>query len=224
MGTAIRNSTTQVTASVERIREMILMGELVPGQQLRQTELAHRLNVSRIPLREAMAILNAEGALDYRLNAGYSVARFEASAVLQIYMIREFLETALLESISDVPDSTCAAMTEILQKIDEASEHNAIQDIVRLNRQFHFALLQLSSYKIIVTEVHQLWNNSALYSTFPLYDPEHRKRVRAEHKRFVLLAKRNDIPGLVELTTQHRAVSIEHLRAILRGARPPRLL
>jgi DNA-binding transcriptional MocR family regulator len=62
VGTAIGNGTTQVTACVERIREMILIGELVPGQQLRQTELAQRLKVSRIPLREAMAILNAEGA------------------------------------------------------------------------------------------------------------------------------------------------------------------
>jgi DNA-binding GntR family transcriptional regulator len=224
VGTAIENGTTHVTACVERIREMILMGELFPGQQLRQTELAERLNVSRIPLREAMAILNAEGALDYRLNAGYSVVRFDASAILQIYMMRELLETVLLESISEVPDSTCAAMTEILQKIDEASEHNAIQDIVRLNRQFHFAVLQLSSYKLIVAEVHQLWNHTALYSTFHAYDPEHRKRVRAEHKRFVLRAKRNDIPGLVELATQHRAVPIEHLRAILRGERPARLL
>jgi DNA-binding GntR family transcriptional regulator len=215
--------TTQVNGCVEQIREMILLGDLVPGEQLRQVDLAERLKVSRVPLREALAILHAEGALSYRPNAGYFVTRLDAPALLQMFIMRELLETEVLKSIQKIPASTYEDMKDLFQRIDDASEQNSVRDIVQLNRQFHFALFELSPHQLIVAEIRHLWDNSAPYSTFHAYDPAHRKRVRAEHLRFLTLVKRGDIEGLAELATLHRAAPIEHLQAVLRGERAARL-
>jgi DNA-binding GntR family transcriptional regulator len=211
------DSSTVVPRCVRMIRELILSGELVPGQQLRQVQLAERLKVSRIPLREALATLRAEGAVDYRPNAGYSVARFDPFEMLQLYLMRELLETAVLRSIDAIPTETRVKLERINAIHQEACEAQDVQGIVQSNREFHFELYRLSPYKTIVSEIDRLWNKSELYATFHAYDPGHRRQVMKEHRRFLTLAKRNDIEGLVQLSTQHRMPVIAHLNGILAG-------
>jgi DNA-binding GntR family transcriptional regulator len=203
------------------IRQLILAGELIPGEQLRQVQLAERLNVSRIPLREALAILRAEGAVDYRPNAGYSVARFDPFEMWQLYLMRELLETAVLRSIDAIPTETRVELERINAIHQEACAVQDVPGIVRSNHDFHFALFRLSPYKTIVSEIDRLWNKTELYATFHAYDPAHRRQVMKEHRRFLTLAKRNDIGGLIELSTQHRMPVIAHLKGILEGKVAP---
>jgi DNA-binding GntR family transcriptional regulator len=215
------DSSTVVPRCVRMIRELILAGELVPGQQLRQVELAERLKVSRIPLREALAMLRAEGAVDYRPNAGYSVARFEPFEMWQLYLMRELLETAVLRSIEAIPAETRVELERINAIHQEACQVQDVQQIVRSNHDFHFELFRLSPYKTIVSEIDRIWNKTELYATFHAYDPGHRRQVMKEHRRFVTLAKRNDLEGLIQLSTQHRMPVMAHLQGILEGKVAP---
>jgi DNA-binding GntR family transcriptional regulator len=96
-----------------------------------------------------------------------------------------------------------------------------VPEFVRCNREFHFELFRLSPYKTIVSEIDRLWNMSELYATFHAYDSVHRRQVMKEHRRFLTLAKRNDIEGLVELSNQHRMPVIAHLKGILEGKVAP---
>ena len=60
-----------------RIRGLVMDGILLPGEKLRQLELAEQIGVSRSPLREALRTLESEGILTYEVNRGYVVARLE---------------------------------------------------------------------------------------------------------------------------------------------------
>ena len=53
-----------------QIRDMILTGQLLPGQKVHQGQLAHDLNTSPIPIREALATLQAEGVVVHKTNTG----------------------------------------------------------------------------------------------------------------------------------------------------------
>ena len=79
-------------AVVDRIREMILNGQLEPGEWLRQDELASIFGVSTMPIREALRQLQAEGLVVFLPRRGAMVASISVSDYEEIYRIREELE------------------------------------------------------------------------------------------------------------------------------------
>src|SRR5262245_56278227 len=93
------------------IRDLILNGELAPGERIRQEALAERFGTSRIPVREALRQLESEGLVSLVPNSGASVAKLDLNECLEIYKIRELLEPlALSESIPYLTDAEIAAL------------------------------------------------------------------------------------------------------------------
>ena len=85
-----------VQAVYERLRREILHGEIPPGQQLSQMQLAQRLGVSRAPLREALRRLENEGLVEAPPNRSMRVASFSAQDLDEIYAMRLTLEAMTL--------------------------------------------------------------------------------------------------------------------------------
>src|SRR5258705_13989902 len=82
--------------AADRIRDLIVRRQLLPGEKIGQVELARRLGVSRSPLREALRTLESEGIVTYEKNRGYLVARLDADELAQVYRLRAILEAELL--------------------------------------------------------------------------------------------------------------------------------
>lgn len=78
---------------LQELRNAIVRGELPPRQPIRQDAIAQRFGVSRVPLREALKILEAEGQVVYRPHRGYSVAELALSDLLEVYRLRQLLES-----------------------------------------------------------------------------------------------------------------------------------
>ena len=64
-----------VAVALARLRDMFLNGQLLPGEQVRQEQIAEQLGVGRAPLREALNVLAKQGPLVHRPNQGYFVAK-----------------------------------------------------------------------------------------------------------------------------------------------------
>ena len=77
---------------VVRIREMILQGELRPGQRVREVELASKLGVSRTPVRESLPILAQEGVLTQLDTRGFVVRAFTPQEIMDAIDVRGVLE------------------------------------------------------------------------------------------------------------------------------------
>jgi GntR family transcriptional regulator, vanillate catabolism transcriptional regulator len=77
---------------IVRIREMILQGELVPGQRVREVELAKKLGVSRTPVRESLPILAREGVLTQLDTRGFIVRAFTPREIMDGIDVRGVLE------------------------------------------------------------------------------------------------------------------------------------
>ena len=75
------------------LRRAIVTGELQPGEQVLQDALAERFGVSRVPLREALKILEGEGQVVYRPHRGYFVAELDVDDLREVYRIRDLLES-----------------------------------------------------------------------------------------------------------------------------------
>src|SRR5262250_574821 len=84
-----------------RIREMILRGELAPGQRLAEVGLAERLGVSRTPIRQALPALAREGLLAAAGRRGYVVRSFSPEDVLDAIETRGLLEGLAARRIAE---------------------------------------------------------------------------------------------------------------------------
>jgi len=110
---------------VEGIRDLIQRRELLPGEPVRQQDMAERLNVSRVSVREAPRALETEGLLRHRPNQSYFVMKFDVGQLNQMYLMRRLLETALLRDIiwpDDVPPRAINAINEELRQASHDGE------------------------------------------------------------------------------------------------------
>jgi DNA-binding GntR family transcriptional regulator len=201
---------------VDEIRLMLRSRELVPGQQVRQESLANRLGVSRVPVREALQALEAEGVLRHEPNVGYSVARLNADELAQIYLMRRALETEVLRALPRLTSAQLKELSRLNENIAEQVERADVAGIIASNQAFHFAMFELSGLDLVVAEIDRLWRRSEPYRTLHLYDSEGRKRIVREHRKMVTALRHGDVEGVIALMNTHRDLTISDLHGALR--------
>src|ERR1700722_11750320 len=129
------------------LREEILGGRYLPGERIRQEDIAARYGASRIPVREALAMLTAEGLVTLVANAGAWVTRLSAAECAEVYLIRERLEPLLLRmSLPLLDEAAIDRMGELATEMEEAvgeggtgGEKTRVDAFLRADREFHLA-------------------------------------------------------------------------------------
>ncbi|CND76915.1 GntR family transcriptional regulator [Mycobacterium tuberculosis] len=211
-----RRPLTAQAAVLQELRRSILEGELKPGTQIVQDAFAERLGLSRVPVREALKILEGEGQVRYSPHRGYFVTELDISELLEIYRIRELLETETVRNAT--PKLTDEDVTRLSSTIDSMAAASEATDIVALtnaNREFHFALFTPSGMPRFVRMIRQLWDSSDPYRSLYFADPGHRDVVDAEHRGILDAARARDAEALVRLLDEHRANAITGLKKVL---------
>lgn len=205
-----------VSRVVEEIRNMMRTGELMPGQQVRQEQLAVRLGVSRVPVREALKALESERVLRHSPNVGYSVARLSADELRQTYLMRRALETEVLLAVPRLGATELRELTEINNSIVDEVDTGDVARIAAINHDFHFTVFRHSGLNIVVDEIERIWGMTEAYRSVHLYDEKARKRVVREHRTMIGALRRGDNAALVELMNTHRDITVADLnRAVL---------
>lgn len=189
------------------LRDMIMRGELAPGQQLRQEELSAQIGVSRTPLREVLRTLESEGLVRHSRNQGYFVAKLTRSELEQIYLMRRLLETELLRSLRRPAASDLDELRAFNSRLRVAAEKNIMATMLSSNREFHFALFAMSPLDLVLRQVKNLWQLSEAYRTTYLWMTGTRERVLAEHEEMIRALSEYDLDDLVRLSDSHRAAS-----------------
>lgn len=152
-----------VAAVLNRLRAQILDRTLVPGEQIRQEEMARRLGISRVPLREALRVLTTEGLLTHRTHQGYSVARLSVEDLRQIHTLLEFLETELIRTVRWPGPEQVAEFRAINTAMAEAARAGDVTAVNRLNRELHNRIFALSTLEIYLSEAERFWTLSEPY-------------------------------------------------------------
>src|SRR5689334_8260161 len=116
-----------MTVATQRIanhlRDAILGGRLGPGDRVRQEDVAQQLGASRLPVREALQMLAAEGLIENEPNKGARVPRLGRHEVDVMYRMREQLEPlALAESLPELDDSDLYRLTELQDEIERGTD------------------------------------------------------------------------------------------------------
>lgn len=211
---------TLSSAIAEQLRQAILSGTFAAGAQLRQDALAAQYQVSRIPVREALFQLEAEGLVQIAPHKGAIVSTFSRAEVDDVFDLRVLLEPRLLRS--SVPHLSDADFDDIARWDAAFAAAIAEQDMARwgeLNARFHQALYRHAAQPRTLAIVQQLLQSSERYTRIQLNRAAALTRAEREHRRLLQLCR----AGQVDAACLHLATHIESVRKDLhRLIKPPR--
>lgn len=184
-----RESTPSIIA--RKLRNAIAHGELAPGAQLGEAELARELGVSRGPLREAMQRLTQEGLLISIRNRGLFVIELTTDDLEDIYLARTAIErAAAAQVIARDPLGAAERLSVVMDKMAVAAERHDQTGVGEADLEFHELLVELSGsprlarmHATLLTETRMCV--IALGDTYPHSDqrvPEHAEIVEAIRK------------------------------------------
>ena len=144
-----------VDLAYERIRRLVLDGDIAPGERLGQVELAERLGVSRTPVREALRRLSAEGLVEFSPNRGFRAADLGLDAVLRRLEVRLILEPGIARlAAGRRTDADLAALRSAIAREERARTGVAAHDA---SRDFHVALARATGNDEHVRVLDSLW-------------------------------------------------------------------
>jgi GntR family transcriptional regulator of vanillate catabolism len=213
-GNAASSQTTKATLG---LRELIVDGELRPGERVPEVSVAERLGVSRTPMRIALSTLSHEGLLDSLAGGGFVVRAFTRADVVDAIELRGVLEGTAARFAAERLDAATEleALEAAAAGIDEAMAHARRDLLVRyvpLNDAFHDALARLAKSPALeralanVTALPFASPNALLASHDRL--PEAREiLVVAQHQHRVLIAAIREGHG-----TRAEEIAREHAR------------
>ncbi|WP_051237203.1 GntR family transcriptional regulator [Ottowia thiooxydans] len=181
----VRN-TTLGTLVRNRLLSKILSGDLTPGQALREPEIVEELQVSRVPVREALRQLESMGLVVARKNRGVSVRTLTDKEVSDLYDFRGLLEgfagqqMALREASER---TTLATQLDLLcGEMDDAISQDDAKKYYHSNLRFHWAFIEALGNEEIENTYREITQKLHLARFKNLQDPAHRKHSNDEHK------------------------------------------
>ena len=195
---------TLTDATADALRERILDGVYPAGTPLRQAALAAELGVSRIPLREGLLRLEAEGLVTLSAHRGAVVASLPAGEVAELFELRALLEADLTRRA--VPHLT-AADDALLRHHAVAFEHAvASADTAawgEANRAFHLALYAPAARPRTIEVIHRLHAQCDRYLRLQLVLTRGTARAVREHRAILAAARARDTVRAVRLVRDH---------------------
>lgn len=224
----LRQSLTSAVA--DKLRDQIMRGEIPEGTLLRQDLIASQCQVSRIPVREALRQLDAEGLVAILPNRGAVVPQLSPADVEELFRIRALLEPEVLKaSIPRLTEEDLDDAAAILRKYSrELRLPNHVSGWGRQNWQFHAKLYSRADRPHFLNIIQNINNKGERYTRLQLFLTHGIKRANAEHAELLEFCRKRDISAACNLLRRHIQYAGQSLKQALHDRRsgyedePPR--
>ena len=184
------------------IRTGILEGRLRPGERIKEDMLAKELEVSRTPVREAIAMLQAEGLLEGHQHRGAQVRSYTPAELEEIYDLRSILEGyAARRAASRITARELARLRLSVEKMEKL-EPKDLEHLVQQNGIFHDTILQAADAERLSSMVASTRALPLIYQSYAWYTPE-QLLLSLEYHRRVLSALEQRDAERAELDMRH---------------------
>jgi DNA-binding GntR family transcriptional regulator len=188
------------------LRNAILRCELEPGERLIIDDLARRYEVSIIPVREALRVLQSEGLVVSVAHVGATVAPISRDSVLEVFTLLEGLE--LVGTRAAAERATPAQLDQIatlVGKMDDAVSADRPQRWADLNTEFHLAISRAACMPSLLEMTQRaldLWDRVRRYY-FKGVLARRAREAQAEHRLILQQLRARDLAGLEKTVRQH---------------------
>lgn len=190
-----------------RLRAEILGGSLKPDDRLRLTALARRFEISEMPVREALRMLQRDGLISFESHRGATVVNLSMQRAAEIVATRMHLEVlATAEAVPHHSPESLAELAQILKRMDRQAEARQAQRFTENNRRFHTLLYAPGPNRTLTDEIQVLWDRvwrARARSIFAL-DPARMRAAQVEHWAIFEAARSADPGRAAEAMSRHR--------------------
>lgn len=204
---AENGSTTDGSAtqrSYLKLRQMIVMGDLKPGEKLKIEGLRTRLETGASPIREALSLLTSEHLVERIDQRGFRVSQTSRKNFEEILQLRcELEEMALGKSIANADEAWEEALVLSHHRMTRAKASGG-EDFEDKHKAFHMALLANGDAPILLRFCSQLYDLNIRYRYLAGHAQNYRQRdVSLEHKSIMELAIARDTAGASDALLSH---------------------
>ncbi|TAK84437.1 MAG: FCD domain-containing protein [Betaproteobacteria bacterium] len=191
-------SKTAERAAYDYLREQILSGGFAGGQPIVQQEIANHLGLSRIPVRDALKHLSAEGLVSIESNRRVIVTKMTLNDVREIFLMRGALEgVAARAAVTNLSPTTLERLSMLVDRMESCESNTS--EWLRIHEEFHSLICIQSRMPRLQSEIQRL--SAALEPYLRVFLVTHgmAELRESKHRSLVSALKKRD-PELAELT------------------------
>ncbi len=173
------------------LREKIIHGDILPGESVKEIELANEFGISRTPIREALKKLESRGLLSYEKNKGMIVPVLGNQAIAELFVIREMLEgTAAFLAAKYATDEEICILKDMIT--DDATRLDNPAMLAKTNKLFHHTINQIAHNSYLIEFYSLLDESMSLLGKTTLIDPQRVEKTLAQHQSIVDAIEKRD--------------------------------
>jgi DNA-binding GntR family transcriptional regulator len=208
-------------AVVERLREKIVNGELREGQQLRQDAIAADFQISRIPVREALSHLAAEGLIKIVANRGAVVSALSPEEIGELFETRAVLECYMLrQAIPNLKEADFARAADILRQFEESLEDESeAKSWGHWNWLFHSALYAPANRPVMLGFVKTINHNCDRYTRLHLVFTRNQHLAGEAHRKLLEACRTRDPQTASDALWSHIMDAGQYLKEFIAARR-----
>lgn len=193
------------SAVVERLREKILSGELREGEQLRQDAIAAEFQISRIPVREALSHLAAEGLINIVANRGAVVSALSPEEIAELFETRAVLECYMLrQALPNCTEDDFKRAEEVLRQFEHSLENDSeTKSWGEWNWQFHSTLYAPAERPTMLAFLKTVNHNCDRYTRLHMVFTRNQHQVGEAHHQLLAACRTRNTEVAVQALWKH---------------------
>jgi DNA-binding GntR family transcriptional regulator len=202
--------------ALEELRELILIGELSPGAPIVQESIAAQFGVSRVPVREALKILEGEGLVVYSPHHGYRVTRLTSEEIREIYRIRALLEDeATRRAVPALTEEDFGRLEDANTRLEAAYASQDLLSILTTNREFHDTIYSRGGTARLSKLIRVVWDAVEPYRSRYFQDANYHAVQIDDHRGIIKAARARDVDAVLKLAALHRDRAVEAMEGMI---------
>ena len=205
---------SQGEAAYAQLLTAIRRGDFLPGDRLRETDVADRLNLSRTPVREALRRLEADGIVEHRPRVGAVIRQLSHTELVELYEMPTVLERTAAEMAAK---HAAPAEIEALRDINASLASSTPAEAAASNQDFHRGIYHATRNRFLLDAARALNNALMLMGPTTLADSDRITVVTAQHADILDAMALGDVRAAGDAAEAHLQTSLRYrLRALSR--------
>ena len=201
------------------VRDSIMDGSLDEGEPIRQDDVARMFGVSKIPVREALKRLEAEGLVAFHRNRGAVVTSLSEPEIVQIFEVRSILEASAIRY--SIPRMTKETFARAQAYCDAFATETDVSRWADLNWQFHSCLYEDAERPFLLNMIRSVNDRIERYLRVQLSLSHGQETADTEHRQILEFCRKRDIEAAEKMVTDHIMRACQSLMKHLPHAEMP---
>jgi len=186
----------------ENLKNAILNGQIKPGQKLSQDELAKSFGTSRMPIRDALRLLQSDQLVETLPNKGFTVVEFSEEKLKDTFFFRSILEREAVKLAKGrLTSQDIENLDFLVAKMDECIDQGNLTEMPQLNHEFHLTIYNAIPSQKMLETIKMLWEVFPRYAMFSTN--ENAIASQTKHKGIIEAIKEDNYDLAAQLMEKH---------------------